>query len=523
LFSKILIANRGEIACRIIRACQKLGIQTVAIYSDADRKGRHVKMADEAYLLGAAPPQESYLNADKILEIARSSGAQAIHPGYGFLSENPTFARRCEEQGIRFVGPTPEVMEKMGDKLRARKLARKAGLPVLPGSEEAVDDKQALSRAWTLGFPLMVKSAEGGGGIGIHIVESMEELLPLVERTRKVAANAFGSPRLYFERYLKNASHIEVQLIGDRQGNLLHLHERDCSIQRRNQKLIEESPATKLSPQVRKRICKLALKLGKHIGYTNAGTVEFLVSAEGQIFFLEMNTRLQVEHGVTEMVTGVDLVELQIRVAAGEALPLGQEDIQVRGHAIEARVYPEDPDTFMPDIGTIDELHLPTGKRVRVDSALCKGYEVTLHYEPLLAKVMAWGETREESVKRLLRALITFRLSGVKYNVPLLRDVLSNQEFLQAAHHTGSLPAYVEQRKRLQQTEASNGHRNGHMNGNGHEKSNREIAAAIGAAMALVINGSQAEATAAPAPNAWRVYGRCEQLLSRTLGNRGWR
>ena len=520
----ILIANRGEIACRIIRACQKLGIETVAVYSEADRKARHVKMADEAHLLGAAPPQESYLNADKILEIALSSGAQAIHPGYGFLSENPTFARRCQEEGIRFIGPTPEVMEKMGDKLRARKLAKKAGLPLLPGSEEAVDDKQALSRAWALGFPLMVKSAEGGGGIGIHIVESMEELLPLVERTRKVAANAFGSPRLYFERYLKNASHIEVQLIGDEHGNLLHLHERDCSIQRRNQKLVEETPATKLTPQVRKRICKLALKLGRYIGYTNAGTVEFLVSAEGQIYFLEMNTRLQVEHGVTELVTGVDLVELQIRVAAGEALPLVQDDVQARGHAIEVRVYPEDPDTFMPNVGTIDELHLPTGKNVRVDSALCKGYEVTLHYEPLLAKVMAWGETREESVKQLLRALLTFRLSGVKCNVPLLRDVLSNKEFLEASHHTGSLPVYMEQRKLRHKTNgATNGHDNGHMNGNGHEKNNREIAAAIGAAMALAIQGSQAAAPAAPAVNSWRVYGRREQLLSRTLGNRGWR
>jgi acetyl-CoA carboxylase biotin carboxylase subunit len=519
VFSKILIANRGEIACRILRACHKLGIKTVAIYSEADQNALHVKMADEAYLVGEAPPKDSYLNLEKILEIARISGAEAIHPGYGFLSENPAFARRCNELGIKFIGPTPEVMEKMGDKLRARKLARKAGLPVLPGTDQAIDDSQALDRAWALGFPLMVKSAEGGGGIGIHIIGSLEELLPIVERTRKVAASAFGSPRLYFERYLKDASHIEVQLIGDGHGNLAHLFERDCSIQRRNQKLIEETPATKLTPQIRHKIGKLALKLGRYIGYTNAGTVEFLVSSQGQIYFLEMNTRLQVEHGVTELVTGVDLVELQIRVAAGEPLPFIQDDIKLKGHAIEARVYPEDPDTFIPDIGIVTDVHLPYGKNVRVDSALGKGYEVTLHYEPLLAKVMTWGETREEARKELLRALLAFRLEGVKCNVPFLRDVLGSQEFIQATHHTGSLSALVEARQQRQHHPGVTGH----LNGNGHKKDDREIAAAIGVAMALAMQESQAQSPAAPAPAPWRTYGRREQLLSRTLGSRGWR
>ncbi len=294
MFSKILIANRGEIACRIIRTCRKLGIKTVAVYSEADRNSLHTQQADEAYLLGPAPPKESYLNLDKILEIAQVSGAQALHPGYGFLSENASFARRCEETGIRFIGPTPDVMEKMGDKIRARRLAQKAGLPVLPGTNEALDDTQAVDRVWSLGFPLMVKAAERGGGFGIHIIESMDELLPLVERTRQVAASAFGSPRLYFERYLKGASHIEVQLMGDQHGNLVHLFERDCSIQRRNQKLVEESPAIKLNPKLRQKICRLAMKLGRRIGYTNAGTVEFLVSDQGQVYFLEMNTRLQV-------------------------------------------------------------------------------------------------------------------------------------------------------------------------------------------------------------------------------------
>jgi acetyl-CoA carboxylase biotin carboxylase subunit len=519
MFKKVLIANRGEIACRIIHTCRKLGIKTVAIYSDADTKARHVKLADEAYLVGAASPQESYLNLEKILEVARTSGAEAIHPGYGFLSENPAFARRCDELGIKFIGPRPEVMEKMGDKLRARKLARKAGLPVLPGTDEAVEDNQALDRAWALGFPLMVKSAEGGGGIGIHTIQSLDELLPIIERTRAVAASAFGSPRLFFERYLKNASHIEVQLMGDEHGNLVHLFERDCSIQRRNQKLIEETPAVKLTPQLRQKVCKLALKLARYIGYTNAGTAEFLVSPQGQVFFLEMNTRLQVEHGVTELVTGLDLVELQIRVACGESLPIKQEDVQLSGHAVEARIYPEDPDTFMPAIGTITGLHLPSCRHVRVDTALFKGYEVTLHYEPLLAKVMAWGQTRDEAVKRLHKALLAFRLEGVRCNVPLLRDILTSNDFAQATHHAGSLPVLVEARKQRQLHPGVNGH----MNGNGHEKANREVAAAIGAALALAMPGSPTSGSATSVTDPWRVYGRREQLLSRTLGNRGWR
>ena len=519
MFSKILIANRGEIACRIIRTCRNLGIKTVAVYSAADRDALHVQQADESYFVGEAPPQDSYLNPEKILNAARESGAEAIHPGYGFLSENPTFARLCQEAGLCFIGPKPEVMEKMGDKLRARKLAKKAGLPVLPGTDEAIDDHQATDRAWKLGFPLMVKAAEGGGGMGIHIIESMDELLPLIERTRQVAANAFGSPRLYFERYLKDASHIEVQLIGDEHGNLVHLFERDCSVQRRHQKLIEETPGTKLSPRLRQRVCNLALKLGRKIGYTNAGTVEFLVSADGQVYFLEMNTRIQVEHGVTELVTGVDLVELQIRVAAGEPLPVAQDDLECRGHAIEARIYPEDPDSFLPDVGTVTELHLPEGENLRVDSALFDGYRVALHYEPLLAKVMAWGEDREAALKGLLRALLALRLEGIKCNTPLIRDILSSKEFTECTNHTGSMSLWLEERKKRHLLP----HSNGAMSTNGHEKGDREVAAAIGVALALALKGSQPSGTPASTASAWRLYGRREQLLSWTLGNRGWR
>ena len=521
MFKKILIANRGEIACRIIGTCRKLGIATVGIYSTADENALHVKLADEAYLVGEAPPQESYLNLERILEVAKVSGAEAIHPGYGFLSENPVFALRCQEQGICFIGPTPEVMEKMGDKLRARKLAKKAGLPVLPGTDEAVADEQAEAKAWMLGFPLMVKAAEGGGGIGIHVIESMEELVPLIERTRQVAEHAFGSPRLFFERYLRNASHIEVQLIGDQHSNLIHLYERDCSIQRRHQKLIEETPATKLTPKLRHKLCKLALKLGRHIGYTNAGTVEFLVSQDQQVYFLEMNTRLQVEHGVTEMITGVDLVELQIRVALGEALPINQEDVVPKGHAIEARVYPEDPESFIPQVGTVSDLHLPSGEFLRVDSALCRGYEVTLHYEPLLAKVMSWGPDRDQALKGILRALLEFRLEGVGSNIPLLREILFQKEFTCGTYHSGSLPQWLQEHFKPSKHQGGEGK----MATKKHKKGDREKAAALGVAIALALaaNGTPDSPSGVPASSPWRAAGRRDQFLSRSVTRGGWR
>ncbi len=524
MFTKILIANRGEIACRIIRTCQRLGIESVAIYSTVDQEALHVKLADEAYLVGEAPPHDSYLNMVKILDVTKKSGAQAIHPGYGFLSENFEFARLCQESGVCFIGPNPDVIENMGDKLRSRKLARKAGLPILPGTDQAVANEDAATKAWELGFPLMVKAAEGGGGIGIHIIESQEELMPLIDRTRQVAESAFGSSRLFFERYLKGASHIEVQLIGDQHGNLLHLHERDCSVQRRNQKLVEETPSPdKLTPQLRNKICKLATKLGKYIGYTSTGTVEFLVSEDGTVFFLEMNTRLQVEHGVTELVTGLDLVELQLKVAAGEALPITQEDVSVTGHAIEIRVYPEDPETFMPDTGEITDLHQPKGEHVRIDSALCNGYTVGLDYEPLMAKIMAWGEDRNQAIKTLQRALLEFRIEGVKCNVPLLRDVLATKEFAAATHHTGSMPIWIEEFQARSLNKCANGNmsKNGNGHKNGQDNGERQIAAAIGVSIAMAMQSAQhlTQSTFSP----WRVYGRREQLISRSMGNRGWR
>ena len=517
MFSKVLIANRGEIACRIIRTCRKLGISTVAVYSDADRDTLPVKMADEAYPLGASPPRESYLNMSKIIGVARTSGAEAIHPGYGFLSEQPGFARACQEADIRFVGPYPYVMENMGDKVKARNLAKKAGIPILPGTDAPVEDSQATAEAWELGFPLMVKSTQGGGGIGIRVINSLEELNSVIQQERTLATNAFGSPHLYFERYMPGASHIEVQVLGDEHGNLVHLFERDCSVQRRNQKILEECPAIKLTAQQRTRLWDYALKLARQIGYTNAGTVEFLVSPEGGMYFLEMNTRLQVEHGVTEMVTGLDLVELQLRVASGERLPFGQEDIHCSGHAVEARIYPEDPETFVPSAGIIPSFHLPEGSHIRIDTALFPGYEVTVHYEPLIAKIVSWGETRDEARLRLSEALKTFSVEGVKCNVPVHRRLMDYADFVDGSYHTGSLSVLVgsppEKSPLRPHGPGSNG------------RGDKEMAAAIGVALLLAMNGKSGleGSFRGNGPSSWRLYGRREQMLSRTVGSRGWR
>ena len=512
MFSKILIANRGEIACRIIHTCRKMGIETVAVYSDADQKALHVRMADEAHLLGGPLPEESYLNIPRIIEVAQLSGAEAIHPGYGFLSENATFARACQEADIRFIGPSPEVMEKVGDKLLARKLAKKAGLPVLRGSDKEVSDAQAMKRAKRLDFPLMVKAAEGGGGIGIDIVHSPDELKAVIEKDRNLAAHAFGSRRLYFERYLPDASHIEVQVLGDDHGNLVHLFERDCSVQRRNQKLVEESPSMKLSPKQRKRIVNYALKLAKHIGYTNAGTVEFLVSEDGETFFLEMNTRLQVEHGVTEMITGLDLVELQIRVTAGEKLPITQKTIRMHGHSIEARIYPEDPVTFLPCTGTVQHLYEPSEENIRVYSALYPSYEVSTYYDPLMAKVVCWGETREEARKLLYKSLREFHIEGVQSNLSTLRSIITYPIFILGKHNTRFLSIVAASQEEAEIPVSG-------------EREQKELASAIGVAMLLSTNGncSLPSSPYGHLISPWKLCGRREQMFSRVQGSRGWR
>ena len=523
MFSKILIANRGEIAARIIRTCQRLGVATVAVYSEADAGALHTRMADQSVCIGPASAAESYLNVDAVMDACLTTGAQAIHPGYGFLSENGALARRCKSQGIIFIGPTEEVLNQMGDKLSARRVARKSGLPVMPGTEEPVSDDEAIAKAWELGFPMMVKAAAGGGGIGIHVVHTMAELEPIVERTRKTAQAAFADSSLFYERYLEGASHIEVQLIADQYGNVLHLFERDCSIQRRNQKLIEETPASaKMTGEVRAQIGRLARQLGREVGYTGAGTVEFLVTPDGHFYFLEMNPRLQVEHGVTELLTGQDIVERQLQSAAGIPFDIRQPDLRANGHAIEARVYPEDPDTCLPNVGVVTDLQLPQGDNVRVDTALCVGYEVSLHYEPLLAKVMAWGEGRGDAIATLDAALADFHVAGVGTNIPLLRDVLASPEFASGDYHTGSLARILERRQQAN-SEKNTVHRNPTAKPGQRPKLDpRALAAAIGAAAVAIEQAARQDGTAIPEGGSrWRTLGRRELFRSR-LGSASW-
>ena len=526
MFDKILVANRGEIAARIIRTCQRLGVATVAVYSEADAGAVHTQMADQSVCIGGAAAVDSYLNIDAMLNACRDTSAQAIHPGYGFLSENSELATRCKAEGVVFIGPGEEVLNQMGDKLSARRVARKSGLPVMPGTEEPVSDDEAIAKAWELGFPMMVKATAGGGGIGIHVVHNMAELEPIIERTRKTAQAFFADSSLFYERYLQDASHIEVQIIADQYGNVLHLYERDCSIQRRNQKLIEETPASaKLPAEVREQVGRLARQLGREVGYTNAGTVEFLVTDDGHFYFLEMNPRLQVEHGVSELITGQDIVELQLQSAAGIPFDIRQRNIHANGHAIEARVYPEDPDTFMPNVGVVTDLQLPQGDNVRVDTALCVGYEVSLHYEPLLAKVMAWGTDRDDAIATLDAALADFRLEGVKTNIPLLRDVLISPEFTSGGYNTGSLAGIIE--RRLQAKGMKNGMNGTGVNGHGPAAGDgsaldpRALAAAIGAAVAASQAAQQGAAAVPDGGSRWRTQGRRELFRSR-LGSASW-
>jgi acetyl-CoA carboxylase biotin carboxylase subunit len=431
-FRKILVANRGEIAVRIIRACRELGIETVAVYSEADRLALHVRQADEAYLIGPAPSRESYLSIDRVLDAARQSGAEAIHPGYGFLAENPDFAAACERSGVVFIGPRSETIALMGEKTSARRVAVEAGVPVVPGSLEASSDGAALrAEADRIGYPVMVKAAAGGGGKGLRLVSSRDELAGALARARSEARSAFGDERVYLEKLILKPRHIEIQVLADAHGNAVHLFERECSIQRRHQKVIEESPSPFVSPALRERMGTLAVGLVKRVGYVNAGTLEFLVDEEGNPFFLEMNTRLQVEHPVTEMVTGEDLVKLQIRMAQGEKLPFAQTDLKQRGHAIECRVYAEDPDLgFLPSPGRIVGLRPPGGPGVRDDSGVYEGYSVPIHYDPLISKLVAYGYSRRDAILRMRRAVSEYRVLGIKTTLPFFERVLRHPAFV---------------------------------------------------------------------------------------------
>ncbi len=438
MFGKVLVANRGEIARRIMRACRDVGARTVAVHSEADASAAHVADADEAVLIGPAPARESYLNITAILEAARRTGAEAIHPGYGFLSENWQFAEACAGAGLTFIGPPAEAIRRMGDKPEARRLMAAAGVPVLPGSPgPVVDAAEAARLAERVGFPLLLKAAAGGGGIGMAKVGEPGQLAAAFAAARRRAEAAFGNGAVYVERYLTTPRHIEVQVFGDARGTVVHLHERECSIQRRHQKLVEESPAPGLDPGIKARLTTAAVKGAAAIGYANAGTLEFLLDAAGSFYFLEMNTRLQVEHPVTEETTGLDLVVAQLRVASGDPLPWKQEAVVQRGAAIECRVYAEDPaKNFLPSPGTISRLELPAGDGIRIESGVVAGSAVTVHYDPLLLKLIARGASRAEAIARMSEALDRCVIEGVKTTVPFLRRVLAHADYRRGAVHT---------------------------------------------------------------------------------------
>ncbi len=438
MFRKILIANRGEIAVRIIRACREMGIIPVAVYSEADRKALHVRLAEEARFIGEAQPSESYLHVEKIISAAKECGAEAIHPGYGFLAENPKLVRRCEEDGIVFIGPPSGPMELMGEKTSARRKMAAAGVPIIPGTLESIADEEALGvKAKEIGFPILLKASAGGGGKGLRFVANEEELLPAFKLARSEALSSFADPSVYIEKYIEEPHHIEIQILADNHGDVVYLGERECSIQRRYQKVLEETPSPFLDEETRQAMGEVAVKAAASIGYRNAGTVEFVVDRDRKFYFLEVNARLQVEHPITEMVTGIDLVKCQLEIAAGLPLPFRQDDIKLQGHSLECRIMAEDPfNDFMPSPGKIVYLHTPAGLGVRDDSGIYEGFEVPLEYDPLLSKLIAWGKTREEAIRRMLRALSEYQIYGIKTTIPFFQRILHHPRFLAGSYNT---------------------------------------------------------------------------------------
>ena len=450
MFKKILIANRGEIAVRVIRACREMGVKTVAVYSEADKDALHVRMADEAYLVGKAPSNESYLRSEKILEVAKKSKSEAIHPGYGFLSENAAFVRAVSDAGIAFIGPPPEAMEAMGGKISARQIAIDAGVPVVPGNNNALDSaEEALGIANEYGFPVMLKAAAGGGGKGMRLVNDESELKSGFENSKAEALASFGDDVVYLEKAVLRPRHIEIQVFSDSHGNHVHLGERECSIQRRHQKVIEEAPSPINDADLRERMGAEAVKVAKAVNYVGAGTVEFLVSdVDRSFYFLEMNTRLQVEHPVTELVTGFDLVREQIHVANGEKLSFSQDDVSITGHAIECRVYAEDPENnFLPSPGKITRLRLPQGSGVRDDGGVYEGAEVSIYYDPMISKLCVYGKNRKEAIERMRRALREYEVGGIKTTLPFFREILEDEVFIKGDLDTGFIAAFKKRRK----------------------------------------------------------------------------
>jgi acetyl-CoA carboxylase biotin carboxylase subunit len=442
MIKKILIANRGEIAVRIMRTCREMDIKSVAVYSDADRSSLHVRYAGEAFHIGPSPSNESYLVMDKIIAAAKKSGADAIHPGYGFLSENAEFAKKVRQAGIIFIGPSSHAISIMGDKIVARQTAMSCGVPVVPGTSTPVtSDKEVKRVALEIGYPVMIKASSGGGGKGMRLVHKEEELLDSLRMAKSEAMASFGDDSVYVEKYIESPHHIEFQLLADQHGHVIHLCERECSIQRRHQKVVEESPSTIMTPELREKMGTAAVMLAKSVDYEGAGTVEFLVDDKGNYYFLEMNTRLQVEHPITERVVGLDLVKEQIRIAAGDKLPYKQEEIKQQGHAIECRICAEDPDNnFMPDPGIIKHITEPMGFGVRTDGYVYKGYEIPIFYDPMISKLIVWGRTRKDAINRMKRALYEYKITGVKTSIPFLERIMNTPDFVKGNYDTHFIP-----------------------------------------------------------------------------------
>ena len=507
MFKKLLIANRGEIAVRIARACREMGISPVAVYSDADRSSLHVRVADQAIHIGPSPSNESYLVIDKIIGAAKESGAEAIHPGYGFLSENAEFAEAVEQSGLALVGPPASAMKLMGSKLSARRTAQAAGAPVVPGTVSPVESAEQAERvADEVGYPVMLKAASGGGGKGMRLVRSREEVASAFSLASSEASSSFNDASVYIEKYIDSPRHIEIQLIGDRFGNIVYLGERECSLQRRHQKVLEECPSPVVDDGLRRRMGEAAVSIARTAGYQNAGTIEFLVDRELNFYFLEMNTRLQVEHPVTELVTGRDLVQLQIRVAAGEKLAFSQDDIVMRGAAIECRIYAEDSENnFLPSPGRITKLVTPAGPGVRYDSGSYQGWEVPIHYDPLLAKLCVWAETREAAINRLTRVLNEYTVEGIRTTAPFFRAVVHSEEFRRGEFDTGFIDRFWTSRPPTQGPAGED------------DAALADIAAIAAILHTKVTRARRDVTTSAQTESRWKLYGRLAQRKGHRL------